>query len=181
MYPRPCRVASGVVLLLGLVGCNKAPVLKTVAAGGIVTHQGQPVEGASVSFYPVTAESGRSAFGVTGSDGRFTLQTPVGGSTNSKGALAGDYKVTVVKSSDPVAMQGTATTDEERQKLMQEMKEKGAAATDAMKEGAQGMQAGQGSEVKSQLPQKYADVKITDLKATVVAGDKNDFPFDLSD
>jgi hypothetical protein len=57
---------------------------------GIVTLDGKPVEGATVTFFPVDG-SGRPASAVTGSDGVFRLTT----FNTGDGALPGTYKVTV--------------------------------------------------------------------------------------
>src|SRR5262245_1264000 len=87
-----------VFALGGVVGCGGG--LKSVE--GLVTLDGVPVEGASVSFTP--EGEGQPAFGVTDSNGKFVLQT-----INKAGANPGTYKVTVtktkpVKISDPKSM-----------------------------------------------------------------------------
>jgi len=63
---------------------------------GIVTLDGKPLGGAMVTFFPL-ADNGRSASGVSGSDGVFRLTTFTAGD----GTLPGEYRVTVVKEPPP--------------------------------------------------------------------------------
>ncbi|GAB6167384.1 hypothetical protein JCM19992_33840 [Thermostilla marina] len=71
------RVASFTLVLaavggLSLTGCGKkGPQLTPLE--GVVTLDGQPLEGATVLFEP--QEGGRPATGVTDAQGRFVLQT----------------------------------------------------------------------------------------------------------
>lgn len=78
-----------VMLLAGASGCGGGLVPVT----GVVTLDGQPVEGAMVLFVPED-NRGRPAQGVTAGDGSFTLSTGM-----EPGAAAGDYKVLVTKTS----------------------------------------------------------------------------------
>jgi hypothetical protein len=57
------------VVALGLVGCSR-DTFPLVPVQGIVTLDGQPVEGARVSFIP---ERAITAGGITDTSGRFTL------------------------------------------------------------------------------------------------------------
>jgi hypothetical protein len=85
----------GGVLAVGLLmagsGCGGSGG-KPVKTEGLVTLDGQPVAGATVTFHP-EAEQGHVATGLTGADGVFQLQTYA----EADGALPGDYKVTVSK------------------------------------------------------------------------------------
>ncbi len=67
---------------------------KTIPASGVVTLQGRPVEGASVSFVPAD-RAGTAAFALTDAEGRFDLNT----FSEKDGAVAGQYTVTVTKKS----------------------------------------------------------------------------------
>jgi len=161
-------------MLAGAIGCgSKGAKLSTVPAGGTILYKGQPVEGASVSFTPANPESGKAAGGTTDAAGKFTLQTFAGGSTMAPGALAGEYNVTVAKSSGAVAKPaevpqfGKVMSEEEIEK---------------QKEFAKDLKDVPPSEPQAfVLPAKYANPKTTTLKATVPAGGKNDFSFDLND
>ncbi len=82
-------------LMLVASGCGGKGGL--VAVRGVVTLDGQPVEGASVTFSP-EEDSGKAAGGLTDSEGVFDLTT----FSEGDGALPGDYRVTVTKTeSDP--------------------------------------------------------------------------------
>jgi len=91
----PRRVAAGIVLAVaGVAGCGGGgPAVERVA--GLVTLDGKPVEGATVSFVP--GSGGLFASGLTGADGRFTLNTAAPGAKPGSGAVVGDYRVTIVK------------------------------------------------------------------------------------
>jgi hypothetical protein len=58
---------------------------------GSVTLDGKPLSGATVTFMPVDATSGRMAGGITDDDGQFQLTT----FDEGDGALPGEYKATV--------------------------------------------------------------------------------------
>jgi hypothetical protein len=89
MYRHGLRISAlvGALVLAALsCGCQGRPT----KVEGIVTLDGKPVEGATVTFLPKDG-SGRSASGLTGSDGVFHLTT----FNTGDGALPGTYKVTV--------------------------------------------------------------------------------------
>lgn len=88
------RCLNCVLMLAGLgalVGCGGAEIEGLALAGGVVTYQGQPVEGAIVTFSP-TGEA-RAASGLTDAEGRFALTTLNAGD----GVMAGEYLVTISK------------------------------------------------------------------------------------
>lgn len=84
---------AGLALLLAVaIGC--AGKYTPVPVSGVVTLNGKPVEGATVTFYAVGDEKdGRPAHGVTNKEGEFRLST-LG---NEDGALPRRYKVVVAK------------------------------------------------------------------------------------
>jgi hypothetical protein len=181
MYSRPVVAVFSLLLVVGLVGCTPTPpAVKTVPASGTVTLNGAPVSGALVTFF---AEAGRNSGGQTGSDGRFKLETSLGGDKMADGAPAGTYKVTIVKSKgatvpsgapDPKSMEGLS--DAERAAKMKELTGLGQSSD---------TQAGRPGDADASkattLPEKYSDVKTSGLTATVKAGDKNEFTFDLTE
>lgn len=91
------RRVLGPALILGVVclaaaGCNNG--FSTVPVSGIVTLDGQPVAHVLVNFQPIgnaTATPGPGSHGITGPDGRYTLQlsTP----ESPSGALIGQHRV----------------------------------------------------------------------------------------
>ena len=78
---------------LAVAGCGPKG-LPTNYVEGIVTLDGQPLEGALVTFRPETPD-GKVAVGQTDATGKYTLTTD--GGLPQKGALEGEYKVTVTK------------------------------------------------------------------------------------
>ena len=82
------------IAVLSMFGCGPSlgHLPKTVPASGIVTLDGQPVDGAQVVIVPA-AEGTTGATGVTDANGRFSLRA-----FNEKdGAIPGEYKVQVSK------------------------------------------------------------------------------------
>lgn len=77
-----------------LVGCGEAGIEGLRSVTGTVTYQGQPVEGAMISF--IGEGSARPATAVSQAGGKYELFT-----LDSKGAFPGKYTVTVVKTDAP--------------------------------------------------------------------------------
>ena len=143
------------VSLLGL-GCERPPDAdrpSTFPVTGTVTHNGQPVDGATVAFQG--AEGSPSAIGVTDADGKYTLTTFVSGD----GAVAGDYQVKLFKYKVETA---EAVPDESSDDYV------------APAEGEEGDQA-----QENLLPPNYADPATSGLTATVSEGGDNTFDFAL--
>ena len=90
--------------LFALAGCGGSDRPALAAASGIVTLDGTPVEGATVSYVPVTGC--RPATAITDATGRYTMNA----FADDEGAAVGDHKVTVMKISGPGAstLQGAA-------------------------------------------------------------------------
>ena len=147
------------VSVLVLVGCTPQTEdpdrPDTYPVTGVVTYNGEPVEGATVTFM-ATAEGGRGASGTTDSSGKYSLFTFVAGD----GAIAGNYAVKISKTNG-----GTVANTAEEAKAMME-----AAAGGPPKM----------SEIKDLLPAKYKAPQTSGLTAEVKAGD-NKFDFELTD
>lgn len=79
-----------IVTAVGTVGCGGSDRPETIPATGVVTYQGQPVEGAQVMF---TATAARPASAVTDAEGRFKLFTFVPGD----GVVEGGHQVVITK------------------------------------------------------------------------------------
>lgn len=80
-------------LLSGCGGGAKIPKDRPVPTkvSGIVSMNGAPVEGATVTLHPTG--KGYGAFGTSDANGKFVLST----FGNGDGAVSGDYKVSVKK------------------------------------------------------------------------------------
>jgi hypothetical protein len=169
------------VSLCVFAGCNKVPSVATLPVTGSVTRQGQPVEGATVSFMPEDAETGRTAIGVTDAQGRFVAETPLGGQNHAKGAAAGNYIVTVSKLN--MVPHAKTMSQAEWQKLSPEeqQKRRGGGMVQKNKPGDTSKENEGKADPTLELPVKYADAKKSDLRASVKAGAQNDFTFDLVD
>ena len=84
------------VILIGIAafaGCGEKRVSGLVQCEGMVTWKNEPVEGARVAFIPKGTQSGRSAFGITDSGGKFKTTTL----DADDGIMPGEYFVTVTK------------------------------------------------------------------------------------
>jgi len=104
---RGVRILTALAVTAAVVaGCGQpGPALEEAA--GSVTLDGQPIEGATVTFVPVAGTEGLCS-GITDPAGRFRLTTVIAGLGALPGAAAGDYAVTVTKvigSSAPAASQ----------------------------------------------------------------------------
>ncbi len=77
-------------LLTAESGCDSGT--KLIKTEGVVTLDGVPVAGATITLYP-DSDKGSMATGLTDADGGFELQTKA-----AVGVLPGNYKVTVNKS-----------------------------------------------------------------------------------
>ena len=90
------RFVALVALSALLSGCNSGSRLTgLVKASGTLTHEGNPVEGATILFAPApgSPQDIRAASAKTDASGRFTLMTLIPGD----GAFPGTYHVTVSK------------------------------------------------------------------------------------
>ena len=132
---------------------------------GTITYKGESVAGAIVSFQPSSSE-GESASGTTDANGKFTL-TSSHAIDGGRGALPGDYVVTVIKRETP-----PPDLDEE--------------AYNNNEIDYNTLQARQNARppappLKSLIPEKYATGSGSTLTATVVTGKNPPFVFDLVD
>lgn len=156
------REAVGVTgLLLAMsIGCGPGgPAVEMVE--GVVTMDGQPVDGAAVFFSPAPGSTGLAAAGQTGPDGRFKL-TSIKAKTGGGGAVAGDYLVTVSKIQNDAPPLPTSTDDPNYGKFPP----------------APGPN--EKAKIKYLVPQEYGDAKTSGLKATVTKGGSKGLTFELS-
>ena len=80
-------IGACAALALTAAGCGGDDGPQLAEAGGTVTYNGKPVQGANVVFVP---ESGPAAYGSTGPDGTFTWMTQ-----GQRGAMVGPGKVAI--------------------------------------------------------------------------------------
>jgi len=86
------RLVAAVACLVAAGGCKPATNRPATApVSGVVTLQGSPVAGATVSFQAV--DGSRSSVAITDVSGRYELTTFVRGD----GAVPGDYHVAITK------------------------------------------------------------------------------------
>ncbi len=156
MDSRFCGWAA--LVCLAISGCGGGstykPPSEVYPVSGTVTYNGQPVAGATVTFF--AAEAQRTAAGMTNDQGVYRLTT----FTSNDGAVVGKQSVTVTKGNtaqaeplpddqspnyDPLAVMRSAPT------------------------------------VKPPIPEKYATQTTSELEATVSAEGKNEFDFELKD
>jgi hypothetical protein len=150
-----CAV-SFVVFLAMVAGCSggsdkyKKSRPKTVNASGVVLYRNQPVVDAIIVCFPTTTgDKAVAASAYTDEDGQFSLQA----FPPDKGAVPGDYQVTVVK----VEQAPNAPT--------------GPDAHDSPPP----------PEPKSLIPVKYGKAETTDLKLTIPDAGISDVKFELKD
>jgi len=86
---KPVEVASCLAIAF-VMGCGGTNRPETVPISGLVTFNGEPVNGATVTFYP---ENGRPASGRTDSEGVYQLTT----FEPNDGALPGTHRVAIIK------------------------------------------------------------------------------------
>jgi len=136
------------MIVFPFTGCQKGR-LKTNYIEGVVTLDGQPIEGVNVNFTPATPGVGEAAGGMTDASGKYGV-TSVNGGAFGRGAVEGDYIVTLTKLE--------VTT------------------FDAPISTPSGLMY---SSSEEKMPQEYTDIQHSPLKRTVVKG-KNTFNFDIT-
>lgn len=154
----------GLVGLALTTGCDSTPRLETVPVSGVVTLDGEPVEGATVTFRPVNPEQGIAASGKTDKDGVYKL-TAVGAGADVKvtpgsGTVPGQYQVTVTKNVVP-----------DRPEDYEEWASQSSAQGDPAAVAAQ--------QITYVVPRKYNRPQTSGLQVTVKDGE-NDIPLELT-
>ncbi len=93
MLSKNAMLSLWMIVSICAFGCGEqrpvADIVKTVAAGGVLTFQGKPLENYQVIFHPKDKQ--RPASGRTDADGRFQMGTNRPGD----GATPGSHQVTV--------------------------------------------------------------------------------------
>jgi len=143
-----------VAMSLGLAGCGTKPV----PVKGVVTLDGQPVEGASVTF--VSGDGNQSYSGFTDATGTFTLDAG-----QNKAISPGTYKVLVVKTPKADVPQMEPGSPDAMKMMQKETKDTTKINKGLMPNPA--MIAGKGHKINSELPIVYANFNTTPLSAKV--------------
>ncbi|MDR1958590.1 MAG: hypothetical protein LBQ54_06060 [Planctomycetaceae bacterium] len=82
------------LVLVGISGCEKSRRLKTEYVEGVVTLDGLPISNVTLTFIP-SGTAGESANGYSDEKGGYKLSSINGDA--EKGALEGEYKITLTK------------------------------------------------------------------------------------
>lgn len=156
-------LAVAILSFLFISGCGG---LRTEYVEGIVTLDGEPVEGALVTFHPVEGEA-RYAAGDTNTAGKYVLTTAEGGKPG-RGAIQGEYKITVSKrkpvdEEEPAAAPATSEPPSIQEMAAREMARR---------------QAGLPPPFAYLTPKVYNNLETSGFTATVVRG-KNRFNFEM--
>jgi hypothetical protein len=91
--------------VLTLAGCGSSDMAPMAEAGGTVTYNGAPLEGATVMFMP---DTGMPSTGVTDAEGRFTFNT-----RGEEGAVVGPGKVAITAVEQLIVVKGREPTAQE--------------------------------------------------------------------
>lgn len=156
----------GFLLIVVLAGCSGDDGPETYPVTGTVTRNGEPVEGAIVSF--TSSGSALPASGTTDSSGVYQLST----NTSGDGAMAGTYQVTIAKYDTNLPESGAATESDLEDPYD---------ITDEYPDGYDEMEESElaASISKNLLPEKYSRTNSSGLEATVTAEGENTFDFQV--
>ncbi len=156
------RVVLGSVLcggiLIGVVGCGSSgdpDRPKTAPTSVIVTYNGQPASGATVTFHPASSQQ-QGAVAITDAQGRAEMWTFDPGD----GVIPGAYKVTVSKVTAGSLPDPDTTSPEEYKRLEEQLASQ---------------------PPKHELPEKYSNAATSGLTADVAESGDNNITFDLKD
>jgi hypothetical protein len=94
MRDRICLLGLGCFVLALSAGCGDESI-RSQPVAGVVTLDGQPVEGATVTFSPLEQGRQDASFGRTDAEGRYRLRTVRGKAED--GTTPGEYAVVITK------------------------------------------------------------------------------------
>ena len=155
------RAVAGLLLLpLVALAAGCGALGKPVKVSGVVTLDGKPLPGATVTYTPVN-DSGRPASGRTDTDGSFRLTT----FRSDDGALPGEYKVIVLVEKE--AEKGLVGRDPETFTLEEKLRTRKGMSPAGQKAAAAAKKSNGPA-----VPAVYRDVKRTPLKEVVPADGK---------
>ncbi|MEX2176345.1 MAG: hypothetical protein WD872_18425 [Pirellulaceae bacterium] len=157
------QVSAVLLAVSGFVGCTGSGGPAVEYVEGVVTLDGQPIEGVTVGFSPVDPAVKTAAVGTTDASGKFKLTAIEGGKTDA-GAAAGQYLVSFTKTT--VTLPAGTVTSSEDPNYGKEVH------TDAEV----------APEIKHEVPAKYNNPATSGFKATVKEGENkgDEFKFELT-
>lgn len=161
LLPEAFAVAA---VMLAAIGCGGQGVetVPTEMVEGVVTLDGQPVEGAILTFVPVKKGVGAAATGLSDAAGKYRLTAVEQGMVAQAGAgtLPGEYYVGVLKVlvPDPPAGNGLDGADQSADSFAEQAKDE---------------------PLTHLIPEKFNDPPTSGIKKTVKAG-MNDIPIELT-
>jgi hypothetical protein len=135
------RTAIVLCIVALLIGCNTSKVKKGIVSG-TVTYKGQPVNGATLHFYPVAADQSTELNIPVAQDGTF----------RSSDIPAADYQVVVEGNPGNAGFNTAGMTAEQKAKMKDQIEGSKIPAT-------------------IKFPEKYKQKETTDLKVTVGSGE----------
>lgn len=161
------RVFALMLAATMLVGCGGPSNPPTEPVSGTVTLDGEPVEGAVITFVPDDSAN-QAAVARSQEDGSYELTTFASGD----GAMAGTYKVQVMKMTLPEGGhnpygEGESQTSDEIEEMSQEDE---LAAMEAAYSATDAKGSGKEEKAKNLLPEKYAKAASSGLSYTVEPG-----------
>ena len=170
--------------LIAVAGCEK-PLLPTVPVTGKLLYRGRPVQGGWVAFIDPLID-GKGAVAITDIDGNFSPHTPAGGDRFVPGMLPSDYVVIVGKtpaSSVALTEPGPPSSEVMAQILLEAEQTPVPQDLEAARARANSLMPINRVDPASMtlLPLKYADLRESGLKASVVRDQENHFIFVLTD
>jgi len=86
-------IVSWGLLAAWSVGCGSGTYEVLLPAGGTITLDGVPLDGATVAFIPSKSSQMQPSYGYTGTDGKYELKTPEG----DAGVSPGEYRIVISK------------------------------------------------------------------------------------
>jgi hypothetical protein len=147
---------------IAVVGCPSGTAIDTDYVEGVVTLDGEPLAGATVTFVPKGPE-GMSATGLSDEQGKYTLN-PVGGGQMAaeagSGTLAGEYYVGVIKTQ----MDAPLTEEEAEEQGVEYVPPSGMES---------------GTTVTHIVPERYNNPRESGIEKTVKEGE-NSIPIELT-
>jgi len=139
-------VALSFLLVVPLfLGCGNSRLPGLVPAAGVITLNGEPIEGVTISFVPLsTSGDARTATAVSGTGGKFAMSTL----DPNDGILPGNYRVSVSKKT---GIGGDTSAFSNERAVVQDSRQ-----------------------TINHLPAKYSSGSATDLSVSIPPkGDKN--------
>lgn len=157
------RALGFLLVMAAVAGCGaKADGPKTAKTSGVVTYNGAPIQGATVTF--ANDKSPRAGTGITNDKGAFVIST----FGIDDGAIVGTHVVTVMKQATSAQVSQMKPED-----YMKQMQGTGG--------GGGGPVMTPGAAAKPELPVKYSNSGTSPLKFTVEEGKDNQFKLELTD